>query len=68
MEREKFVEACKSYIASNYENIKLHDQDVLNALLYKEKQFISIRWNLMDFFLYASPEIQPERKKIGMML
>lgn len=60
---KKFVEACKSYIASNYENIKLHDQDVLNALLYKEKQFISIRWILMDFFLYASPEIQPERKK-----
>ncbi len=60
--REKnFVETCKNYIASNYDNIKLHDQDVLNALLHKEKEFIPIRWNLMDFFLYASPHVQPER-------
>lgn len=60
---KKFVDECKHYISLNYDNIKLHDQDVLNALLYKEKEFISIRWNLMDFFLYAKPEVQSNRKE-----
>lgn len=60
--REKnLVERCKQYIASEYKRIRHHDQDVLNALLYNDKKFISIRWNLMDFFLYLTPDIQFHR-------
>lgn len=60
--REKNLpQLCKQYIKDHYDQIELHDQDVLNALLYNEKQHISIRWNLMDFFLYSEPEVQPHR-------
>lgn len=60
--REKnFVKLCKEYIAVHSESIRYHDQDILNALLYNDKKFISIQWNLMDFFLYLKPDIQPHR-------
>lgn len=52
---------CKQFIAKNYDIIKYHDQDVLNALLYAERKFISIRWNMMHFFFFLRPEIQPRR-------
>lgn len=32
-------------------DIKFHDQDVLNGLLYDKKQFMSLRFNVMDSFL-----------------
>ena len=51
------------YIQKYPERIRLHDQDVLNALLFDKKKFISIRWNLMDFFLYKRPEVQERRIK-----
>ena len=50
-----------NYISNNPNKIVFHDQDVLNALLCQERKFISIRWNLMEFFLASTPEIQPER-------
>ena len=60
--REKnLLECCKKFIADNYDIIKLHDQDVLNALLYKERKFLSIKWNVMDFFLFTKPLIQTRR-------
>ena len=62
--REKnFSHQCLEYIRKYTERILLHDQDVLNALLYDQKKFISIRWNLMDFFLYKRPEVQEPRIK-----
>lgn len=54
-------ERAMEFISANKELILLHDQDVLNALLYKERKFISIRWNLMDFFLFARPDVQERR-------
>lgn len=54
-------ERAMKFISANKELIMLHDQDVLNALLYKERKFISIRWNLMDFFLFARPDVQERR-------
>lgn len=56
-----FVNQALSFIMTNQNNIIFHDQDVLNALLHKDKKFISIRWNVMDFFLYIKPEVQPSR-------
>ena len=53
-----FAQSCLDFIKTHYDRIHLHDQDVLNALLYDKKKFISIRWNLMDFFLYKRPEVQ----------
>lgn len=49
------------FISINNSLIKLHDQDVLNALLYNKRKFISIRWNLMDFFLFSPPDVQENR-------
>lgn len=60
--REKnMTQLCMEYIRNNYVRIHHHDQDVLNALLHNDKKFISIRWNLMDFFLLTKPEIQSYR-------
>ena len=54
-------ECCRDFIKSNYSKLKLHDQDVLNALLYRQRMFLPIRWNIMDFFLFTRPLIQPRR-------
>lgn len=53
----RFIE----FISLNSEIIILHDQDVLNAILYNARKFVSIRWNLMDFFLFAQPDVQSIR-------
>lgn len=55
------AEQCKNFISTNYNKIKYHDQDVLNAILHEEVLFIDLRWNIMDFFLTAKPNIQDER-------
>ena len=56
-----FSHRCLELIQNHPERIHLHDQDVLNALVYNQKIFISIRWNLMDFFVYKRPHIQDRR-------
>lgn len=53
--------ACQEYISENFDKIELHDQDVLNALLYDKKKLLPIRWNLMDFFLFTKLDIQKRR-------
>lgn len=58
---ENLFDQFKTFITNNYDVIRLHDQDVLNALLYKKRKFISIRWNIMDFFLFTQPKIQKRR-------
>lgn len=59
--KEKLLEQCKDFISKYPERIRLHDQDVLNALLYQKRKFISIRWNVMDFFLFTHPLVQERR-------
>lgn len=56
-----FTTLGKQYIIENSGKIVHHDQDVINALLNDRKQLISIRWNLMDFFLLTKPDIQKRR-------
>lgn len=58
---DNLFERFKSFISNNHDIIKLHDQDVLNALLYEKRKFIPIRWNIMDFFLFTQPKIQERR-------
>lgn len=38
------------FINNNYDNIHSHDQDTLNAVLYKETFPLSITWNFLSFF------------------
>ncbi|MFV0587259.1 glycosyltransferase family 8 protein [Bacteroides reticulotermitis] len=59
---EDLYDRAMKFIASHKELLVLHDQDVLNVLLYKDRKFISIRWNVMDFFLLTRPHIQNRRK------
>lgn len=58
-----FTNLSKQYIAGNFDKIVHHDQDVINALLNGRKKLISIRWNLMDFFLLTEPDIQQRRSE-----
>ena len=52
---------CQKFIQENRQIIQHHDQDVLNALLHDKRKFISIRWNLMDFFMFTQLKIQENR-------
>lgn len=58
---EALYDRAMNFISANKEFLMLHDQDVLNALLYNDRKFISIRWNIMDFFLFAQPDVQKRR-------
>ena len=42
------VEKASDFIKKHSANIRYHDQDVLNALLFDKKQFIPLRYNVMD--------------------
>lgn len=46
----------------NSNDIKFHDQDVLNGLLYDKKQFMELRFNVMDSFLIKNADL-PKRYK-----
>ena len=39
------------FIKQHISNIRYHDQDVLNAMLYDKKQFIDLKYNVMDTHL-----------------
>lgn len=45
------AEKCLEYISKYPERIKFHDQDTLNAVLYKEMKLLPIRYNLQTGFL-----------------
>ena len=47
-----------TFIQSN--DIKFHDQDVLNGMLYDKKQFMPLKYNVMDSFLIKNARL-PER-------
>lgn len=42
-----FFDKVKEYVKTNWEKIIMHDQDILNALLYKKKLTMEVRWNMM---------------------
>lgn len=43
----KFFDEVKEYVKKNREKIMMHDQDILNALLYKKKLAMEVKWNMM---------------------
>lgn len=49
-----FTEKAIEYIKKNYDKIVLHDQDVMNALLYGKVLFLPIKWNMLDCY-YTKP-------------
>lgn len=55
-----FTEKAISFISEHRDLIRMHDQDVLNALLYKHVQFLPLKYNVMDHYLYQSLDL-PER-------
>lgn len=47
----KVEEQLLDFMDKNYNNIRFHDQDVLNAVLGKKTRLISCNWNLLTVFL-----------------
>lgn len=43
----KFTEKVYDYYKSHKDIIKMHDQDILNGLLYRERHPLDERWNMM---------------------
>lgn len=44
------VEKASDFIRKHHSEIIYHDQDVLNALLYDKKQFLDLRYNVIDTY------------------
>lgn len=38
------------YLTINYENILMHDQDALNAILHDQSYILPCKWNMLHFF------------------
>lgn len=57
---------CLTYIKNNYDKLIICDQDVLNAVLWDEKRFVSIKYNYLitylrdKFYNCQSPDVQKE--------
>ncbi|MDO4461268.1 MAG: glycosyltransferase family 8 protein [Bacteroidia bacterium] len=56
-----FTQRAASFIENYRNSLRHHDQDILNALTAGHTLFISCRWNLLDFFTFKKPDIQPNR-------
>lgn len=50
------------YIKINRAKIKLHDQDILNALFFNRKQFIPMKYNVLDTNYEKYHKINPRYK------
>ena len=51
------------YIGENYNKIKYHDQDVLNAVLYNQSFSLEYKWNMLGFlFENEALKLMPESK------
>jgi lipopolysaccharide biosynthesis glycosyltransferase len=47
------------YMTKYSERLRFNDQDILNAVLYKEKLFIPFRWNMQDGFYRMRRKLRP---------
>lgn len=60
------------YIRDNYDKIRAHDQDTLNAVLYKETKALDYKWNFLPVFLDTSNVTFPSKvdysKKVDPMV
>lgn len=55
-----FTSKCIEYICRNANLIVQHDQDVLNAVAYKQWKRISFKWNMLNTFFLHPPKINSE--------
>lgn len=60
LRKMNFTSKALQYINQHSNIIKFHDQDILNALLYNYKEFMPLKYNVMDTFLRENI-ILPER-------
>lgn len=60
LRNDKMVEKFISFIHDNKDKLLLADQDVLNYICNPHKKKLSIRFNLMDDFMYNTPLLLPE--------
>lgn len=57
------IQDVLAYIRNNYSKIKFHDQDILNVFFYDKKDFISLRFNVMDTFLKRQKSLPARYEK-----
>ena len=58
-----FTAKALGYIKENRNKIILHDQDVMNALLYGKVLFLPIKWNMLDCYFTKPLKIADKYKK-----
>lgn len=49
-----FDKIVKKFVDNNYDLIKCHDQDILNACFHGHFKSVSTTWNMLDIFLHRS--------------
>lgn len=57
--KHNIEEKVLEYISKYPERLLFNDQDVLNAVLHKEKLFIPYRWNMQDGFYRRKRKVHP---------
>lgn len=58
-----FTSKALSYISENHDVIRFHDQDVLNALLCNNKEYMPLKYNVLDTFLIKGANVPKRYKK-----
>ena len=58
--KHQLVKKLTHYIINNQEKLNCWDQDALNAVLYDKCIMISNVWNVTNYIIKQSPEIQPQ--------
>lgn len=62
--RKHFVmQRCFDFIQKNPEQIKFHDQDVLNIVLCKEKLNLPLKFNVQNGFLYENDKLMFDKSQ-----
>lgn len=60
----KVDEQCVHYFQTYPERIIFNDQDLLNVVLYKDKVFVPLKWNMQDgFYRYGMDKKATDRKR-----
>ena len=54
---------CKQYFREHRERVVRNDQDIMNAVLFKEKLMVDMRWNVQADFYLAKHYLHPDDRK-----
>ena len=55
--KNQFSEQFTNYIESHYNELRYHDQDVLNYFFHKQKKSLNIKYNFQTTFLFKNRNI-----------